>query len=107
MSDLRDKIAAVLDEYSVNVEEGQSLDYVADAILTALNPDAIVQAALEAAADHFAQIASKTPLGHENVQHGASTYNWLRSHEKFIRALAADPEARAKIIENATKENDQ
>lgn len=33
MTNLRDKIAEVLDEYSVHVDEGRSLDYVADAIL--------------------------------------------------------------------------
>ena len=44
-------------------------------------------AALEEAADHLDKLAKNTPIGHENNQRGASTYNWLRSHADLIRAL--------------------
>lgn len=40
MTDIREKITDILDEYSVNVEDGYSLDYVADAVLAAL-PDMV------------------------------------------------------------------
>ena len=43
-------------------------------------------AGLERAADLLAEMAEATPLGHENIQRGASTYNWLRAHEAAIRA---------------------
>ena len=45
----------------------------------------------EAAAGHLATLAKQTPLGHENVQRGASTYNWLTHHAQLVRSL--DPAA--------------
>jgi len=42
---------------------------------------------LDMAADHLGKLAYETPLGHENLQRGASTYNWLREHERLIRQL--------------------
>lgn len=38
-------------------------------------------------ADQIRAEADATPLGHENTQRGASTYNWLTTHEQFVRAL--------------------
>lgn len=51
--------------------------------------DAILDLVLEEAAAHFDALAEATPLGHENEQRGASTYNWLRAHAAIIRALKA------------------
>lgn len=50
---------------------------------------AAAEAMREACADHLGKLAAETPLGHENIQRGASTYNWLRYHEGIIRALDA------------------
>lgn len=43
--------------------------------------------ALEEAARHFKEAAAGTPLGHENRERGASTYNWLMYCASTIRAL--------------------
>lgn len=52
------------------------------------DPAAIRRAALEEAAAYLEWLAEKTPLGHEDKQRGASTYNWLQTHAAVIRALA-------------------
>ena len=43
--------------------------------------------ALEKLERHFKEAAAGTPLGHENRQRGASTYNWLIYCASIIRAL--------------------
>jgi hypothetical protein len=43
--------------------------------------------ALGEAARHFKEAAAGTPLGHENRQRGASTYNWLIYCASIISAL--------------------
>jgi hypothetical protein len=46
---------------------------------------------LRIAADHFAALAEKTPLGAENKERGASVYNWTRWAEKQVRAMIPAP----------------
>jgi hypothetical protein len=43
--------------------------------------------ALEEAARHLKEAAADTPLGHEDRQRGASTYNWLMYCASIISAL--------------------
>lgn len=42
---------------------------------------------IDRAATHLEQMAKDTPLGHENVQRGRSTYNWLQYSADAIRKL--------------------
>jgi hypothetical protein len=42
---------------------------------------------LEEAARHLKEAAADTPLGHEDRQRGASTYNWLMYCASIISAL--------------------
>ncbi len=66
----------------------ETLDAFMEANPLPPDPAAIRRAALEEAATHLDAIAAATPLGHEDRQRGASTYNWLRTHAAAIRALA-------------------
>ena len=47
--------------------------------------------ALESVADHFNDMACACPVGHEHQGRGASSYNWIRHHEKKIRDFALIP----------------
>ena len=46
--------------------------------------------ALEELERHFKEAAAGTPLGHEDRQRGASTYNWLMYCVSTIRALKGE-----------------
>jgi hypothetical protein len=69
-------------------------------VIAALDPkvsqaaaDLVAQArrdALEEAARFFKKAAADTPLGHEDRQRGASTYNWLMYCVSTIRALKGE-----------------
>jgi hypothetical protein len=69
-------------------------------ILAALDPavsrpaaDLVANArrdALEELERHFKEAAAGTPLGHEDRQRGASTYNWLMYCVSTIRALKGE-----------------
>jgi hypothetical protein len=48
------------------------------------------RAGMEAAAAKLDAMADATPIGHENRERGASTYNWLRAHAAIIRKLKDD-----------------
>ena len=61
----------------------------AGGILAAIEP--VIRAdERERCAAHLDALAEDTPLGHENKQRGASTYNWLRAHAAAIRSLKED-----------------
>ena len=44
-----------------------------------------VEAEREACADRLMAIAKATPLGHESIQRGKSTYNWLAYAADLVR----------------------
>lgn len=45
----------------------------------------------EACAAHLESEAKASPLGHENVQRGRSTYNWLAHCARLIRNRSTHP----------------
>ena len=94
----RNAAADILDEISSLTQDdgiGQVADLIRDGEYdehdtvqrTARHRQAGVQQGLDMAAWALEEQAKATPLGHENIQRGASTYNWLMSHARLIRKL--------------------
>lgn len=99
---MRDKIAAVVRDYEHHAGHEQFVDAVTDAIIAALDTDALVRAALERTADMIAEYTTSQHVAHDirvGIFPDQSPKREAMSDD--IRALADDPEAMAAIMRKA------